>query len=166
MQYSIHGSENTLSKTASQWVSLPRVWTTLLKPCWDHLDIKGSRHLMKPGDYLKRCPGCTEEQMLSYQKWTYYTYYTFHVCLPTYLLLFPIFLAKYKVMKRIWQSIVNVDKKVVIHSPMDYLLYKVHIKYICLNSVLFFYVFIIKLIFVGSFSYNIKLIKFLCFGSI
>lgn len=128
MQYSIHGSKNTLSKTVSQWISLPRVQTTLLKLCWDiKHNIKGSRHRMKAGElFLKTCPGCTEEQMLSYQKWTYYTYTTcvftiyavFHVCLPTYLFLFPIFLAKYKEMQRIWQSIVNVYKKVVILSPI------------------------------------------------
>lgn len=47
---------------------------------------------MKPGDYLKKCPGRTEEQMLSYQKRTYYTYtkcvFTLHAvfpCMFTYL---------------------------------------------------------------------------------
>lgn len=80
---------------------------------------------MKPEDYLKKCPGCTEEQMLSYQKRTYYTYtncvftlYAVFPCMFTYLLLYPKFLAKYKERKKIWQSIVNVYKKVMIHSPI------------------------------------------------
>lgn len=126
MQYSIHGSKNTLSKTVSQWVSLPRVRTTLLKLCWDHLDIEGSRHLMKPGDYLKNVQAVlknkcchTKNGLTTLIQSVFLPYMlSFHVCLPTYLLLFPIFLAKYKEMKRIWQSILNVYKKVVIHSPI------------------------------------------------